>query len=287
MSSMLLDWQARLGHILDAPLTSCVPLTGGCVAEVFQVRSGGDDFVVKVDREETQTLLLEAKMLRFLKAQTSLRVPEVVHACPLFLLMEHVPGTTGAQGLAEDDAAHQLAMLHRCSWTHFGLPFSTVIGALHQPNDISQKWLPFFRDRRLLYMGTKAMDNGHLSVDVFQKLERLCNQLENYIAEPAQPGLIHGDVWSGNILSAPNGTCCFIDPAIYYADSEIELAFITLFSTFSERFFHVYREHNPIGDHFFEERRHVYNLYPLLVHAALFGGGYGEQVNTILDSLGF
>jgi fructosamine-3-kinase len=77
-----------------------------------------------------------------------------------------------------------------------------------------------------------------------------------------------------------------LDPSIYYAHPEIELAFITLFGTFGDAFFDRYQQLRPIRPGFFESRRDIYNIYPLLVHARLFGGGYAQQISAALRGLG-
>jgi len=105
--------------------------------------------------------------------------------------------------------------------------------------------------------------------------------------EPVRPSLIHGDMWGGNVLAANGMITGFIDPALYFADPEIELAFTTLFSTFGDTFFSRYNEHRPLAPGFFEERRDLYNLYPLLVHVRLFGGSYVDSVDGILRKFGF
>src|SRR5204862_404033 len=103
------------------------------------------------------------------------------------------------------------------------------------------------------------------------------------IKSPSPPTLIHGDVWSGNILSMNGKIRAFLDPAIYYADPEIELAFIRVLNTFGTDFFTRYNDLNPIKPGFFEERADIYSLYPLLVHARLFGTSYARKAQRILD----
>ena len=117
------------------------------------------------------------------------------------------------------------------------------------------------------------------------RLETLAGQLERWLTEP-RPALIHGDLWGGNVLAASGRISGFIDPAIYYADAEIELAFSTLFNTFGKAFFSHYNELRPLAPGFFEERRDLYNLYPLLVHVRLFGGGYVGSVERTLKRFG-
>ena len=94
-------------------------------------------------------------------------------------------------------------------------------------------------------------------------------------------------MWDGNVLCQNGRIGGFVDPAIYYADPEIELAFATLFNTFDRPFFDRYTEIRPISPGFFEERRHIYNLYPLLVHVRLFGGSYVNSVDGVLQRFGY
>ena len=107
-------------------------------------------------------------------------------------------------------------------------------------------------------------------------------KLDVLLEEPAHPSLLHGDVWTTNVLAEENRITGFIDPAVYFGHPEIELAFISLFSTFGPAFFNRYNELRPISPDFFETRKDIYNLYPLLVHVRLFGGGYVADVESIL-----
>jgi fructosamine-3-kinase len=117
---------------------------------------------------------------------------------------------------------------------------------------------------------------------VLGRVETLAGRLDRWISDDARPSLIHGDMWSGNVLTKNGRIAGFVDPAIYYADAEIELAFATLFTTFGDAFFARYSELRPLRSGFFEERRDLYNLYPLLVHVRLFGGGYVGSVERTL-----
>ena len=116
-------------------------------------------------------------------------------------------------------------------------------------------------------------------------MERLSEKVDELVEDPNPPALIHGDVWSANVLAREDRITAFLDPALYYADPEIELAFISLFDSFGNTFLERYAEIRGIDRAFFETRRDLYNLYPLLVHY-YFGGGYLNSVRNTLDRFG-
>ena len=286
MAEDLLDTlEAALGR---RPI-SLEPLAGGCVGEVYRARvEAGRDLVVKVDRGASPRLDVEGAMLAHLGAHSDLPVPGVVLARPDLLAMEFVE-TAPATPRADLHAADCLAALHDIAppTGRFGFGFDTLIGGLHQPNAESASWLAFFRDRRLLAMAHAAHDAGRLPARVLTRLETLGARLDRWIDDAsASASLIHGDVWGGNVLTSGDRVAAFIDPAIYHADAEIELAFTTLFSTFSPAFYDRYAERRPIAEGFFEQRRDLYNLYPLLVHVRLFGGSYVASVENTLRRFG-
>jgi len=250
-------------------------LSGGSVGKVYKVVfKDGARLVAKVS--ETGGLAVEGFMLGYLNMHSELPVPEVLHATDKLLLLEFFETSGGLTAGAQVHAAELLAALHEISAENFGFEGTTAIGTLPQPNPWTPRWRDFFRDQRLLYMGRLALDRGNLIRATFARLEKLCGRIEDYIEEPAKPALIHGDCWGGNVLARDGRIAAFVDPAIYYADPEIELAFSTLFSSFGQAFFSRYQELRPIAPGFFEVRRDIYNLYPLLVHAALFGGQFGS-----------
>jgi len=276
------DLARRLEVAVGRAVVGLRPIGGGCVADVREVRvDDGSRYVVKL--ADGGGLALEAWMLGYLATRTKLPVPTVVHAEDTMLVLEHVAcdGTTIGPA-AERDAADYLSALHEVTSERFGLERDTLIGGLPQPNPWTASWREFFRDRRLLFMGRRALDAGGISSTCFARLEALCGRLGDWIGEPPAASLIHGDMWAGNILVDRGRVVAFVDPAIYYADPEIELAFSTLFATFGNVFFARYQERRPLAPDFFEARRDVYNVYALLVHAALFGPSYGASVDRTL-----
>lgn len=282
------DIRHLISTAVGLPVLDLELMGGGCVSEVFLVRlARGERVVAKIDRERGDRLPVEGEMLRYLSLSTGLPVPGVIAVSPHCLVLEFITGQTIFSRAAEAHAAELLATLHDKSSALYGFQFATLIGGLTQPNLPYQSWPAFFIEQRLLYMAGEALREGRLPPAIFDRLENFSRHLTNWLPEPARPALIHGDVWTTNVLASGGRIVGFLDPAIYFADPEIELAFITLFNTFGADFFNRYNELHPIRDGFFEERRHIYNLYPLLVHVRLFGGSYVAGVERILTRFGF
>ena len=275
----------RIAAALGAPVRRLAPLSGGCVGDVFLADlSDGRRVVVKAGGAGSR-LDLEGWMLGALDRE-NLPVPAVLHAADDLLAMDYVETSGSLDDSAQAHAAELLAALHGRAAPAFGLDRDTLIGGLRQPNGWERRWLVFFRDSRLLYMAGEAHRAGRLPARVLSRVEKLAARLADWIGDDAPPSLIHGDAWGGNILCRSGKVAAFIDPAVYYADAEIELAFGTLFGTFGPAFFRRYCELRPIRPGFFEERRDLYNLYPLLVHARLFGGAYVNDVENTLSRFG-
>jgi len=272
---------------LGERLKSARPMGGGCIGEVYKVElEDGTPLVAKVDREGESHLEREAYMLRYLREKSELPVPEVYHGSGTLLLMEFVEGSSRFSDRAERHAAELLAALHSITMDTYGHERDTLIGSLDQPNPLTEDWVEFFREHRLLYLARVANEAGRLPAGDLRRVERLAERLEDLIGEPNPPALIHGDVWSANVLAKGDRIAAFLDPALYYADPEIELAFISLFNSFGDTFLKRYEEIRGIDRRFFETRRELYYLYPLLVHVYFFGGGYLGSVRSMLSRFG-
>lgn len=271
------------GHIQGRRIIGARYLVSGHNATLLLLEDeDGRKLVAKQAEGDAGSLDIEAAMLIYLREHSALPVPEIFRAEPDLLVMEHIPQRGGMTLLAEEEAAEHLAALHSVRGHFYGFEHDTLIGSLRQPNTPSDKWIPFFAEHRLLYMAEEACREGRLDTPTTKRIEQLAGKIGTWLSEPEYPALIHGDMWQGNVLVNDGKISGFIDPAIYYADPEIELAFSTLFGTFSEPFFRRYQELRPLSDDFFDIRCELYNLYPLLVHVRLYGGGYVQSVAQTL-----
>ncbi|MBL4748060.1 MAG: fructosamine kinase family protein [Magnetovibrio sp.] len=265
-----------------------IRLSGGCVGDVYQVSfPDGRVWVAKIGAPGSG-LTIESDMLTYLAQYSDLPVPKVHFADESLLLMDRLENRGDLDAAAQRHGATMLADLHSLTTSNgFGFAHATVIGGLHQPNAWTVSWIDFFRDQRLLYMSGEAERAGQLPTSLRIRIENFAAHLDRWLTEPDQPALLHGDLWTGNILCANGRITGFIDPAIYYGDPEIELAFSTLFDTFGASFFDRYQDLHPLNPGFFEERRALYNIYPLLVHVRLFGGAYVQSVERTLQRFGY
>jgi fructosamine-3-kinase len=278
---------AEISEETGQEVEQITPLTGGCVGEVYRVWLGDGTSVVAKTGQPGDPLDIEGWMLDYLADHSSLPVPKVILARDSLLVMSYIDGEDALSPPSEIHAAELLAALHDVTADDFGLERDTVCGGIHQPNGLYPSWIEFFRDRRLLYMANEAERVGQISSETRIRIDDLATRLAEFIEELDTPSLLHGDVWGGNILVHGDRIAGFVDPAIYYGDPEIELSFATMYATFGEGFFRRYGELRPLRSDYFDIRRDVYNLWPILVHARLFGGGYAKAVDITLTRLGF
>lgn len=276
-----------ISDALGEPARDLRELHGGCIARVVGgVAEGRGAFVAKIGDGRCD-LTVEAAMLEDLASLSALPVPGVWHARADLLVMERLPGSSGANEPAQRHLAEVIAALHGVRGPSFGYERTTLIGPLDQPNEPEDSWARFFARQRVLHFAELAEARGALPSGGMDTARRLADAIEaepeRFIAPGEPPVLIHGDLWSGNILSEGDRITGLIDPAIYYADREIELAFMGLFGCVGRPFFERYHELRPIAPGFFERRQGMYRIYPLLVHAALFGGGYGRQASGAME----
>ncbi len=279
--------QQRINEIAQRDLRQMRPLAGGKISHVLRVDFvRGEPLVAKVG-DGSHDLRIEAYMLRYLRRHSALPIPDVIHAEPDLLLMDYIAGEEPLEQASLRHLGQLLAACHQVCGASYGLERDTLIGPLHQPNPPRDSWVEFFRDQRLLYMTGVARESGELPSALDDRLLRFAASLGDWLIEPGYPALIHGDMWRTNIIVRDGRVAGIIDPALYYAHNEMELAYMALFDGLGDEFFRAYHELLPIDSQFWESRRHIYNLYPLLVHLIIFGQKYIQPLENSLARFGF
>lgn len=223
----------------------------------------------------------EAKGLELLSdTDAELIIPEVILMGKDFLLLSLIES-----GIENPDSSFQfgveLAKLHKNSSNSFGLDHSNFIGKLSQSNSPHQNWADFLISERIESQIKLGMQSGKFGGDTHSKIDSLHKSATNLFPEEP-PALLHGDLWSGNYMFTKNGKASIYDPAVYYGHREMDIAMTRLFGGFSSDFYEGYNSEYPLAGGF-EDRIELCNLYPVLVHANLFGGGYVSQAAGILD----
>ncbi|MGD9691974.1 MAG: fructosamine kinase family protein [Phycisphaerales bacterium] len=288
-------WRERVEEALGARVVGERTLGGGCVGDVRRVElKGRGSVVVKAGEDEWGALEGEGWGLGYLR-EKGLACPRVLVCERGLLVMEWVESDGGMGESVERDAAEKLARLHGVREEHgrYGMERDTPIGGLRQRNEWGEEWGEFFGEKRLVAMAEEGARVGMVSGALVSRVRAMARRLGEMVEGASGGGrLVHGDVWGGNVLTRGGRVAGFIDAAAWYAHPEVELAFITLFGTFGRAFFERYEEvrGEEIERGFWEgkhARRDVYNVYPLLVHARLFGGGYVGQVESALGRMGF
>ncbi len=283
------DIKARLETALGVRVVALSHLPVGFGLAGLRIDlADGRRLAVKARRETSRAdLSIEAYMLRELARHSDLPVPAVHMGEPDLLVMDYIDHDGGGiTPQVERHAAELIARLHATPRRAFGYDRDTLIGPLPQRNPWTDRWIPFFRDERLLAMATAAEAEGRLPASFLGRIERLAAQLEEHLHEPDAPSLLHGDLWTGNVLVRGNRIAGFVDPAIYCGHREIELAFTTMFGTFGRAFFESYETLLPLEPGFHETRSDLYKLYPTLVHVRLFGSAYLAPIDRTLSRLG-
>lgn len=273
----------EIEQAMGCRILAVAPLSAANNAQIYRLSlANGEARVAKVAE---RGLDAEAWMLNYLREKSQLPVPTVYYSNEHVIIMEFAQAQGMIDYRAEGSAAQQLAALHSVTADQYGMERDTLIGSLPQPGGWHSDWPQFFAEKRLLHMARKAREENKIDARMMTQFEKLAAKLPAMLKNPQAPSLVHGDIWSGNVIVGRGGVAAYLDPAIYYADAEVELAFIRLFNTFSDGFFARYNELRPIRAGFFEERADVYNLYPLLVHTRLFGASYAHKAQKILDRL--
>jgi fructosamine-3-kinase len=264
-------------------------LGGGCINHASKIETNAGNFFLKWNGNcKPDMFLREAESLEELRkaAPGHLVVPEVfaakeVDASPGFLVLEYLESGSNA-GNSDEILGRGLATIHQYSAEKFGFYHDNYCGSTPQNNQWKNSWAEFFRENRLRFLLDLIQRERPLPAGELNVYDRLLGRTEQLVPAASSPALIHGDLWSGNYMNTVNGPA-LIDPASYYAHREMEMGIMTMFGGFSQRFYSAYNEVYPLPSDW-RERNRLYQLYHVLNHYYLFGGGYRSQALQIAKS---
>jgi fructosamine-3-kinase len=273
--------EEAVAHATGRGVRALRPVGGGDINDAYAVElEGGGRAFVKTRRDAPAGEYIgEAAALRWLGEPGALGVPEVLGASDELLALEWLD-----EGPAGDEAelGRGLAIVHAAGADRFGATapgdeaVPLQIGPLVLPNEPLPDWPSFYAGRRLRPLVGPARDRGALSAGGVRAVEAVCERMPELAGPPEPPARLHGDLWSGNVLWG-GGRPFVIDPIAYGGHREVDLAMLRLFGSPGPRLIAAYEEVAPLSDGH-EDRVALYQLFPLLVHAVLFGGGYGASV---------
>jgi fructosamine-3-kinase len=284
------DWSQISQHISNVTgqsfrHTAQQSIGGGSINSAHLLRDGERAFFVKLnDALLIDMFAAEAEGLNEILTTNAIKVPRPIcwgtRNSDAYIVMEYIPldGKGSGQKLGQ-----QLAAMHRRSWDKFGWTRDNTIGSTPQPNTPSASWIEFYREHRLRFQLDLAAKNG--GSRLLDQGARLLANLEAFFIDyqPA-PSLLHGDLWSGNYSFDREGNPVIFDPAVYFGDREADIAMTELFGGFPRDFYSAYNAEWPM-DAGYEVRKTLYNLYHVINHFNLFGGGYLSQANDMISDL--
>ena len=259
-------------------ITQIKSLHGGSINQVFFVQNNKDKYVIKINDKNTIQGMFEkeAKGLDIL-SNYNFKIPIVFGHGEIdevsYIVIEYIaPGRNIDWGLFGSKLAH----LHQNSNDYFGLDHDNYIGSLKQKNTNKKTWAEFYEQVRIMPLVRRSFDLSLLDKNEVRMAENFCKKLPDLL--PVEnPSLIHGDLWSGNLISDKEGEPVLIDPAVYYGFREMDLAMLNLFGSVPSKSIEEYENIFPLCKGW-EKRTDINQLYPLLVHLILFGNSYKHSV---------
>jgi fructosamine-3-kinase len=263
---------------------NCKPVHGGDINQTYRLSCGNENYFMKINNAKLYPGMFEkeANALKILQSKSRLVVPEVVKVGEMeetqYLVLEWLDVSEKGKNFWKH-FGEGLAALHQQSEDHFGWTEDNYIGSLHQANKWSDRWSDFYTEQRVLPLVKKLHNKGHMTKEDVVRAERLCKRLDDiFPVEP--PALLHGDLWNGNFTSCGKGPSIY-DPASYYGHREMDLGMTLLFGGFANEFYEAYDQSWPLEKNW-RSRVPLTQLYPLLVHACLFGGHYISEAGRII-----
>jgi fructosamine-3-kinase len=264
--------EAAVAAAVGSAVVSLGRVGGGDINDAYraELEDGRAAFVKTRAGAPPGEYAAEAASLRWLGEPGALGVPEVLGVADALLALEWLEeGPAGDAG----ELGRGLAHVHAAGAERFGGDGPLRVGRIELPNRPSADWPSFYAEQRLRPLLAPARDGGALSASGARAVERVCDRIADLTGPPEPPARLHGDLWGGNVLWS-GGAPYLIDPIAYGGHREVDLAMLRLFGSPGPRFLAAYEDVAPLADGH-EDRIALYQLFPLLVHTVLFGGGYG------------
>lgn len=261
---------------------------GGCINSAYRVQADDVDVFVKVNSPHlAEMFAAEARGLQEMAELDCINVPDVIchgsNQQHSYLVLDYIE-LGSLRGAASAKLGEQLAALHAIAQPFFGWHIDNTIGSTPQINDREHDWVRFWQQHRLgkqLQLAAAKGFTGRLQ----DQGQRLLEQLPKFfVGYQPQPSLLHGDLWGGNTGADASGNPVIFDPACYYGDREADMAMTELFGGFGGDFTSAYQAHHPL-DAGYQSRKTLYNLYHIINHVNLFGGGYLGQAEAMIAQL--
>lgn len=270
----------------DFAIANTKSVGGGCINQGYRVSGNGTEYFVKLNQaSQLEMFAAEAIGLKQMYATQTITVPQpicwgIADNSSYIVLQWLDLGGSNSQSWRE--MGRQLAAMHREGTSEsFGWERNNTIGSTPQINTWTDNWADFFAEHRLGYQLKLAKRRGGNFGDPNQVIKAVRDKLAD---RQPQASLVHGDLWSGNAAITDDGKPVILDPATYYGDRETDIAMTELFGGFPKAFYHGYNEVWQL-DSGYQQRKSLYNLYHVLNHFNLFGGGYGSQAQRIINNV--
>lgn len=278
---------ARAEELTGLGVVATTPVAGGDICTSTRLRlTDGRSAVIKTrPRAPEGFFAREAEGLRWLReVDGGAPVPDVLASSPECLILEWVEPTRPSAEAGEE-LGRALSMTHAAGAEGFGAMQDGYIGLAPLPNKPAPSWGEFYAARRVMPYVKAAVDRGNMTTEESEPIERLMHRIHDFAGPDEPPARIHGDLWSGNVVWGADGQAHLIDPAAHGGHRETDLAMLALFGTPQlQRILESYDEAAPLADGW-EHRVLLHQLHPLVVHAVLFGGGYGARASAAAESV--
>jgi fructosamine-3-kinase len=265
-------------------IVSISSISGGDINAVYKITTKQNTYVLKINNKSTFPQMFEKEKLGLeMLVKSGVKSPEVILTFSdteyQFLLLEFIEEETENHNFWKN-FAKDLVKIHKTNSETFGLDYDNYIGSLKQSNKQNNSWESFFVENRISPLVEQAFNKKLLLNNHLKSFENLFYRL-NEILPKENPALIHGDLWSGNLMKGIDQTPVFIDPAIYFGNREMDIAMTQMFGGFNNNFIDYYEEIYPLEKDW-QNRLEIHNLYPTLVHLILFGKSYLSSIENVI-----